>query len=203
MSPSIIVQNGPATTRVRSTTRIPSSGGMPHSTDPRRARTTNARDTTRLRRCRQSGLHSGMPRRRTTLTRMVTALVPAFVVVNGLVALARSGRVRLEHEWAARGARALADGRANDAADDYYTAQAYARDRGRYRLDLSRALIAAGRRSEARAELDTLWSDTPGSGVVNLELARIARDEGDFDDAVRYYHGAIDGAWDRDPAKAR
>src|SRR5438270_5411405 len=31
MSPSIIVQNGPATTRVRSMTRIPSSGGMRHS----------------------------------------------------------------------------------------------------------------------------------------------------------------------------
>jgi Tfp pilus assembly protein PilF len=144
-----------------------------------------------------------MPRRRTTLTLMVTALVPAFVVVNGLVALARTGRGRLEREWAARGARDLAGGRANDAANDYYTAQAYARDHGRYRLDLSRALLVAGRRSEARAELDTLWSDAPGSGVVNLELARIARDDGDVDDAVRYYHGAIDGAWDRDPAKAR
>src|SRR5215475_10675384 len=29
-SPSIIVQNGPATTRVKSTTRIPCSGGMRH-----------------------------------------------------------------------------------------------------------------------------------------------------------------------------
>ena len=79
---------------------------------------------------------------------MVTALVPAFVIVNGLVALARSGRLKLEHEWAERGARDLAAGRAGDAADDYYAAQAYARDRGRYRLDLSHALIAAGRTNE-------------------------------------------------------
>jgi tetratricopeptide (TPR) repeat protein len=144
-----------------------------------------------------------MVRRRTTLTLMVTAVVPAFVVVNGLVALARTARGRLEHEWAARGSRDLAAGRASNAADDYYAAQAYARDHGRYRLDLARALIAAGRTSEARAELETLWSDAPGSGVVNLELARIAKNEGDADDGVRYYHAAIDGAWESDPVAAR
>jgi thioredoxin-like negative regulator of GroEL len=144
-----------------------------------------------------------MPRRRTTLTLMVTALVPAFVVVNGLVALARTGRAKLEHEWAERGAHDLAAGRASDAADDYYAAQAYSRDHGRYRLDLARALIAAARTSEARAELETLWSDAPGSGVVNLELARIAKGEGDVDDAARAYHAAIDGAWESNPAAAR
>jgi tetratricopeptide (TPR) repeat protein len=144
-----------------------------------------------------------MARRRTTLTLLVTALVPAFVVVNGLVALARTARGRLERDWAARGARDLEAGRASDAADDYYAAQAYARDHASYRLDLARALIAAGRTSEARAELETLWSNTPGSGVVNLELARIEKREGNFDDAVRFYHAAIDGAWDRAPAKAR
>ena len=144
-----------------------------------------------------------MVRRRTTLTLMVTALVPAFVVVNGLVVRARTGRAKLEHQWAARGARDLAAGRAGDAVDDYYAAQAYARDHGRYRLDLARALIAAGRTSEARAELETLWSDAPGSGVVNLELGRIAKTEGDLDDAVRYYHAAVDGAWESHPAAAR
>ena len=144
-----------------------------------------------------------MARRRTTLTLMVTALVPAFAIVNGLVALARGGRAKLEHEWAERGARDLAAGRAGNAADDYYAAQAYARDHGRYRLDLGRALIAAGRTSEARAELETLWSDAPGSGVVNLELGRIAKSQGDLDDAARYYHAAIDGAWESHPAAAR
>jgi tetratricopeptide (TPR) repeat protein len=144
-----------------------------------------------------------MIRRRTTLTLMVVALVPAFAVVNGLVAFARTTRGRLERDWAGRGARDLAAGRAGDAADDYYAAQAYSRDHSRYRLDLARALVAAGRAGEARAELDTLWMDAPGSGIVNLELARIARSEGDADDAVRYYHGAIDGAWERDPPAAR
>src|SRR3954454_7923123 len=210
MSPSIIVQNGPATTRVRSTTRIPSSGGMRHSTDSR-CRNHEDTKTTKVHEDSQclfvvparSDYTRWMPRRRTTLTLMVTALVPAFVVVNGLVALARTGRAKLEHEWAERGTHDLAAGRASDAADDYYAAQAYSRDHGRYRLDLARALIAAARTSEARAELEMLWSDTPGSGVVNLELARIAKDEGDVDDAARAYHAAIDGAWESNPAAAR
>src|SRR5436309_770914 len=140
-----------------------------------------------------------MVRRRTTLALMVAVLVPAFAVVNGLVALARTTRGRLERDWAERGGRDLAAGRAGEAADDYYAAQAYSRDHSRYRLDLSRALVAAGRASEARAELETLWMDAPGSGIVNLELARIARSDGDFDDAVRYYHGALHALWQRDP----
>ncbi|HJZ70113.1 MAG TPA: tetratricopeptide repeat protein [Vicinamibacterales bacterium] len=144
-----------------------------------------------------------MIRRRATLTLLVVGLAPAFAVVNGLVAIARTTRARLERDWAARGAADLAANRSSDAADDYYAAQAYARDHTRYRLDLARALIAAGRDSEARAELDTLWTDAPGSGVVNLELARVSTNEGDVDAAVRYYHGAIDGAWEHDPAASR
>lgn len=144
-----------------------------------------------------------MLRRRATLTLLVVGLVPAFAVVNGLTALARTTRARLERDWAARGAADFAANRPSDAADAYYAAQAYARDHSRYRLDLARALIAAGRGSEARAELDTLWADAPGSGAVNLELARVSVSEDDLDAAVRHYHAAIDGAWERDPAAAR
>ncbi|HKB12973.1 MAG TPA: tetratricopeptide repeat protein [Vicinamibacterales bacterium] len=144
-----------------------------------------------------------MLRRRTVLTLFVVGVVPAFATVNGLVAVTRTTRAQLEREWASRAAAAAEAGRSSEAADDYYTAQVYARDHGRYRLDLARALIAAGRASEARAELDTLWADAPGSGEVNLELGRVSAGEGDVDGAVRYLHGAIDGAWQHDPRTAR
>src|SRR5438067_10744976 len=104
-----------------------------------------------------------MPSRRTLLTLTVVGLVPAFVIVNGLVALARGTREALEREWASRGTIDFAAGRAREAADDFRAAQIYAR--GRYRLELARALAAAGRPLEARAELETLWSDEPGDGV--------------------------------------
>ena len=144
-----------------------------------------------------------MASRRTLLTLTVVGLVPAFVIVNGLVALARGTREALEREWASRGAIDFAAGRAREAADDFRAAQIYARGRGRYRLELARALAAAGRPLEARAELETLWSDEPGDGIVNLELARVEAASPAREAAVRHYHGAIDGAWEQDPAAAR
>ena len=137
------------------------------------------------------------------LTLTLVGLVPAFAGVNGLVAATRARRQQLAAEWAARGARDAAEGRALSAADDYRIAQEYARDRGQYRLQLAQALIDAGRLLEARAQLLTLWSETPGDGVVNLELGRLAARDGDASDAVRFYHGAIDGAWDAGAADAR
>src|SRR5438105_296760 len=144
-----------------------------------------------------------MPRRRTTLTLTVVGLAPALLIVNGLVALARGAGEQLEREWASRGAIDLSAGHAPQAADEFRAAQAYARDHGRYRLELARALVGAGRPLEARAELETLWIDQPGAGVVNLELARLAAADGEVGAAVRHYHAAIDGAWDKDPAAAR
>jgi tetratricopeptide (TPR) repeat protein len=144
-----------------------------------------------------------MLRRRTLLTLVVVSLVPAFLIVNAVVASTRTYRDHLAGEWAERGARDLAARRAGAAADAYRIAQEYARNRGEYRLPLAQALLAAGRLHEARAQLLTLWSDAPGDGVVNLELARLAAKDGDISAALRYYHGAIDGAWNENAAAAR
>src|SRR5437868_5084555 len=68
MSPSIIVQKGPATTRVRSTTRIPSSGGMRHSSRrvsainaQRYAGATNPRRATKTERCGATAVRQRRP----------------------------------------------------------------------------------------------------------------------------------------------
>ncbi len=68
-----------------------------------------------------------------------------------------------------------------------------------------KALAATGRNDEARAYLVTLLSDSPGSGEINLELARIAAHGGPkmMPDALRYYHAAIYGVWDTDPIAVR
>jgi len=137
------------------------------------------------------------------LTLAIVGLVPAFAGVNGLVAATRARRQKLSTAWAVRGARDAAAGHALSAADDYRIAQEYARDRGQYRLQLAQALVGAGRFLEARAQLLTLWSETPGDGVVNLELGRLAAKDGDVPAAIRFYHGAVDGAWETDAAVAR
>ncbi len=48
-----------------------------------------------------------------------------------------------------------------------------------------------------------LWDRAPGSGEVNLDLARISIRTGDADQAIRYFRSAIYGSWDKDPAKQR
>ncbi len=132
---------------------------------------------------------------------VIAALVPAFALVHGVVGRYNDERQELAAEWAARGDR----DRPRDPAAaviDFQTALAYGADRDA-ELRLAEALNAAKRPAEARAHLLTLWSDEPGDGGINLQLARLAAAEGDLADAVRYYHGAIDGAWERDAAAAR
>jgi predicted Zn-dependent protease len=68
---------------------------------------------------------------------------------------------------------------------------------------LARALAAAGHLPEARTYLLGLWERQPGNGTVNLELARLAGHSGSAGEAVQYYHNAVYGQWDDDPAEHR
>jgi tetratricopeptide (TPR) repeat protein len=145
-----------------------------------------------------------MVRRRTVLALMVVGVVPAFALINSFVGTARTSREAIAVEWARRGDADLAGGRAEAAADDYRTADEYARQRNTYQLQLATALVAADRLAEAEAQLQTRWSETPGDGVINLQLARIAARQQRVSDAVRYYHAAIDGLWTTaDPVAVR
>ena len=144
-----------------------------------------------------------MFRRRTLLALIIIGVVPAFAFVNTLVSAARARREAIALDWARRGRAELAAGRPAAAAEDFETADQYARDRGAYRLQLAEALVAAGRTLEAEAELQTLWNATPGSGTVNLQLARLYAGQGRVTDAVRYYHLAVDGAWPTNAAELR
>ena len=144
-----------------------------------------------------------MFRRRTLMALIIVGVVPAFAFVNTLVSAARARREAISLDWARRGRADLAAGRPAAAAEDFETADQYARDRGAYRLQLAEALVAAGRTLEAEAELQTLWTATPGSGTVNLQLARLYAGQGRVTEAVRYYHLAVDGAWPTNAAELR
>jgi predicted Zn-dependent protease len=137
------------------------------------------------------------------LTIMLIALVPAFAVTGAFV---RTDRTFLNAEaarWRAQGDRDLAAHQPDAAVEAYRTALARGGDDAAVRLQLAAALIEAGRATEAESHLRTLWTEAPGDGTVNLTLARLAAESGRLPDAVRYYHAAIDGAWERDPVQAR
>jgi len=130
-------------------------------------------------------------------------LVPLAVVTATVTRLHKRHLSTLAADWSARGDRAYRAGLAGDAVDDFRSALVYARDDRAVRLKLARALVAAGRRAEARGYLLTLWEDEPGNGPVNLELGRVAARDGNVAEATRYYHAAIEGAWDSQAEQRR
>jgi tetratricopeptide (TPR) repeat protein len=126
---------------------------------------------------------------------LALALVPAFSLTAFVTRAHREHQRALAAEWEMRGRAALEAGEPREAIDAFRNALRFAREDRDLRLRLGESLAAAGRVSEARAYLLGLWQDQPGSGRVNLQLARLAAREGDQSSARLYYHDAIEGAW--------
>lgn len=153
---------------------------------------------------RLNGLHTSPLPQSAALLLAAAGLIPAFLLTGVLVARNRAHVDELRAGWSARGAASQAAGRSDDAVADYLNALAHAEaDEPDLRLRLAESLQAAGRFTEAEAQLLTLYTSAPGNGIVNLGLARLAAARGDLETAVRHYHGAIDGAWDEDGAAMR
>ena len=109
----------------------------------------------------------------------------------------------LSRRWFRTGQAELASGKVQDAILSLQTALTYSRENYQYRLRLGQALVQAGRLRQANGYLLAMWDQQPGNGTVNLELARIAAQTGDFQQALRFYHGAIYGLWDDNPEARR
>jgi tetratricopeptide (TPR) repeat protein len=109
----------------------------------------------------------------------------------------------LADNWFDEGEASFRAGDIKSALTDYRNALVYSPDNAKFQFHLAQALAAAGRGDEGRSYLLNLLSESPGSGDVNLVLARIAAHKGLTSDALRYYHGAIYGEWDNDPIAMR
>lgn len=112
-------------------------------------------------------------------------------------------RDHMARQWFATGEVALRQSRPGDAIEDFRSALAYAPANRQYRLKLAQALASAGHNQEAAAHLLNLWESEPGSGELNLDLARVAVRMGNSEDALRYFHSAIYGLWNENPAEHR
>jgi tetratricopeptide (TPR) repeat protein len=97
----------------------------------------------------------------------------------------------------------MQQGNAAAAVQEYRTALVYARENPDYRLKLGEALASAHRDQEAVAYLKGLWDREPGSGEINLQLARLMERVGNKADASEYYQNAIYGIWESDPEMHR
>jgi len=153
--------------------------------------------------CAERGTFLWSVRRETFLVFTFVVLIALFIATGFAAKLYHAKEDALAKEWYTRGEAELQAGRADVALEHFRNALAYSRDNALYRLRLAPALVAAGRLQEGRAYLLTLWESQPGSGTVNLELARLAMRQRSVSDALGLSHNAIYGEWDADPAKYR
>ena len=107
--------------------------------------------------------------------------------------------------WFAQGEASMKAGDAAAAVAEYRNALVYSPEKPLYQLHLAQALVAMGDHdAQAQSYLQVLWVESPGSGEINLELARIATRRSDgLNEVLRYYHSAIDGEWPDNPVATR
>jgi tetratricopeptide (TPR) repeat protein len=121
-----------------------------------------------------------------------------FTAVTGLSRAYQAQRNALGSRWFSRGVVDLRAQRFEGAVTEFRSALLYSRDNYDYQLNLAEALIGLKRTGEAATYLVNLWDRQPEDGLVNLELARIAVQKGQTEQAQRYYHNAIYAAWPAD-----
>jgi predicted Zn-dependent protease len=141
--------------------------------------------------------------RNTLLLLSFLVLIILFVITTFVVKAHHAKQRALARQWYVSGERELTAGQAEAALEDFRSALVYAPNDSRIELQLAHALAAASHLPEARAYLLGLWEREPGNSTVNLELARLAAHSGSVPEAVQYYHDAIYGQWDVDPAEHR
>ena len=132
------------------------------------------------------------------LTLVAVLGVLFFVAVAGLSKAYHARREALGERWFSRGIADLSAKRYDSAVTEFRSALLYSRDNYDYQLNLAEALIGLKRTGEANSYLVNLWDEEPENGVVNLELARIATQRGQTEQAQRYYHNAIYAVWPSD-----
>jgi tetratricopeptide (TPR) repeat protein len=129
------------------------------------------------------------------LALLTVLAIVCFAGVSGLSRLFHAQQEALGNRWFTRGVSDLKAQRFDRAVVEFRAALEYSRDDYSYQLNLAEALIGQKRTSQAYAYLINLWDRQPEDGVVNLELARIAAERNETEQAQRYYHNAIYATW--------
>ena len=143
--------------------------------------------------------------RRTPLVLAVLTVIAivGFIAVSRLVARLKANQKQIAWHAYEGGLLEVQANRPERALDDFRAALSYDHDNPRYQLSLARALRDTGRLDESEAYLVHLWDAAPQDSTINLALARLAARRGSIEDAIRYYHNAIYGAWATDADKNR
>jgi tetratricopeptide (TPR) repeat protein len=120
------------------------------------------------------------------------------VSTNYLYQSYASHQTKLADRWLQRGEQAMHDGKPQAAIDALSSALAFDPNQRNTQIKLAQALASAGRVQEATVYFNSLLESQQGSGVINLQLARLAVRQGDEIQAIDDYQRAIYGNWEGD-----
>jgi tetratricopeptide (TPR) repeat protein len=134
---------------------------------------------------------------------LIALAVAAFLVTRAVAASNRDQSLRDADEWFRRGQQAVAAGRLDEGIEALRRATVRDRTNTQYVLALAGALARNHDEDAARAVLLRLRDADPEDRTVNLELARLAAQRSDVNEAVRFYHNALYAPWPADEAAAR
>jgi Flp pilus assembly protein TadD len=126
----------------------------------------------------------------------ITALLA--VLTNYLYQSYASHQVELANRWLERGEQAMRDNKPQAAIDALSSALAFAPSDRNTEIKLAEALASAGRIQEATVYFNALLESQQGSGLINLQLARLAARQGNVNQAIEDYQKAIYGNWEGD-----
>ena len=131
--------------------------------------------------------------------------IAGFIAVGRLVSAFDSRQHTIAAEMYHRG---VIDRNNNDfklATNHFRAALSFDRNNFIYQLNLAESLAALGKDhdDQARTYLLNLWDRAPQDGNVNLQLARLAANQNQLDEALRYYHNAIYGIWNDSTGASR
>jgi len=152
---------------------------------------------------KEPGLRFYLSREPLILALLSALAVVSFLAVSGLSRTYHAQQRSLGNRWLTRGTADLKARHFELAVTEFRAGLLYSRDNYDYQLDLAEALLGLKRTDEAYAYLINLWEREPENGLVNLELARIAAQRGETEQALRYYHNAIYAIWPGDPEVER
>lgn len=129
------------------------------------------------------------------------SLLLIVIVLSGLTYLLFHSFQSHEHElaqrWRQRGEIALKNNDPQAAIEALHSALNYEPNRTT-EVELAEALAKAGRIHQAVSYFKTLRESEPGSGIINLQLARLAARQNQTAQAIDYYQTALDGTWEGD-----
>jgi Flp pilus assembly protein TadD len=120
------------------------------------------------------------------------------VLTNYLYQSYASHQVELANRWLVRGEQAMRDGKPQAAIDALSSALAFAPSDRNTEIKLAEALASSGRLQEAAVYFNALLESEQGSGLINLQLARLAARQDNVSQAIEDYQRAIYGNWEGD-----